>query len=311
MSASPIWFFLLFYGALAAGLPLRRFGAHAPRVMRANILVVETPVFVYALWALDLAQLERYAPVPLGSVGLILLLGALARAWARRLWPGAPRARGSFVIASAFSNIGNTGGMFLCYLLFGTTGLSLASLFLVPYPLLIFTLGFAAARTYADGKRPRPVEALRHLATNRIAVMPLGAMILGLILNLLGLPLPEGLAGVVDVLIKINIAVACLAIGATLRPGHLFTPWRPVAALSALKFVVAPAAALAVALLAYGGLGPLPARVLLIQSAMPAAVYSVITATLFGLDRDLANTLWLSTTLLLAPLALLLFALFG
>lgn len=305
-----LWFYLLFYGSLAAGLPLRRWSAAAPRILRANILFIEAPVFVYGMWILDLRRVLAYAPIPAASVGLVLAALALARLLAPRFY-SRPADQGSYVLAAGFSNIGNTGGMFLCYLLFGTPGLALASLYLLPYPFLIFTLGFSLARAYASGVRAKPADYVYNILSNLTALVPLTAMTAGLALNLAGVPMPRALPGVMDVVIKLNLAVACLAIGMTLRPLRVFSPWRPAAALSVLKFAVLPLLALGLAAAAYGWPLPLPGRVLLVQAAMPAALYAVITANLFGLDRDTVNSLWLSTTLLLAPVAGVLFWLFG
>jgi predicted permease len=299
-------FYLMLYGGLALGLPLRRWRRFSPRIMQNAILFLETPIFIYSFWILDLPRLRTYAPIPVISLLLMLSLVFLGRSWSRRLFTD-PLSQGSFVLASAFSNIGTTGGAFICYLLFGTQGLALSYLFLLPYPLVIFTLGFSLAKHYASPQRLGLFDYLRNLSANATSWVPLAAMGLGLVLNLLHVTPWRHAPLAADVLIKTDLIVMFMAIGMTLEATALFQPWRAVAAIQILKFLATPLLALVLAVLAYGTWQTLPAKIILIEACMPPAVYSVITANLFGLDRKLANALWITGTLLLAPVAALIF----
>ncbi len=302
---SLLWFYGIFGGGLGLGLTLRRWQALAPGLMRLIILAIDAPLFFYSYWSLDLAHARLYAPIPIIATVLVVATLWLSPLWAKRLLPDR-RSQGSFVLASAFSNIGTTGGAFLCYLFFGLEGLAQGYLFLLPYPVLVFTLGFAAARHYAGSGRLRPHEYLAHIVSNLISLVPLLAIALGLCLNAAGLRPPDGLAPWVDTFIKLGLGGMCLAIGMTLNPRELLPPGKVLAAGAAIKFALSPAAGLLLALAAYGSLAPLPSRIILIQSAMPPAIYAVITAALFDLDRRLVNSLWLSLSLALLPLAALL-----
>jgi predicted permease len=209
-----------------------------------------------------------------------------------------------------FSNIGTTGGAFLCYLLYGTQGLALGYLYLLPYPLLVFTLGFSLAKRYAS---PGPVawrEYARGLVTNLVSLLPLLAMAAGFYFNLRHMALPGFAPLGADILIKLDLVIMFAAIGMTLEPSALFSPWQAVLSLNILKYLVSPLLALGCVWLAYGFPSALPAKVILIQAAMPPAIYAVITVNLFHLDRRLVNALWISGTLLLIPLAALLFVFF-
>jgi len=303
-------FYLLFYGALSAGFLLRRWQGLAPFLMRYAILLLEAPIFAYSFWILDLQRVRQFAPIPLISVALVLTALGLGARLAPRLFGNSP-ARGSFTVAAGFSNIGTTGGSFLCYLLFGLPGLALGALYLLPYPFLVYTLGFSLARYYASGRTLPLREMLVSLLANAVSAVPLAGMGLGLACNLLSWPVPAGLTSVADKWIKLDLVVMCLAIGMTLKPRRLFAAWRPLAAIGAIKFILLPLLAAVLVWLSYGSWQSLPAKVLLVQASMPVAIYGVVTANLFGLDRELANTLWFSTTLLLAPVAAVLFLLLG
>jgi predicted permease len=306
---SLLQFYLLFYGALGLGLLLHTHRAWAPQLMRTTILILETPLYFYSYWILDLQRMRHYAPVPVISALLVFLLLALGALWARKILPSGA-SQGSFVLAAMFSNIGTTGGAFICYLLYGSPGLALGYLYLLPYPLLVFTLGFSLAKRYAS---PGPLawqDYARGLLTNLVSLLPLLAMAAGFYCNLRRVPLPASAPVWADVFIKVDLVIMFAAIGMTLELSSLFTPWRAVLALNVLKFLVSPLLAAGCILLAYGAGVSLPAKVILIQSAMPPAIYAVITANLFNLDRRLVNAFWVSGTLLLIPLAALLFVFF-
>ncbi len=310
MTTRLLWFLLLFYGSLGLGLTLRPWKALSPLIMRFTILLLETPIFIYSFWILDMQHLKQSAPIPLLSTLLVVLTLVLSPWGAQRLRLSR-KAQGSFILAATFSNVGTTGGAFICYLLFGLPGLSLGYLYLLPYPIIIFTLGFSVAKHFASECRLSFRDYFTNIATNVISMVPLAAMALGLLLNLIGFQPSRGLVPWADGLIKLDLGIMCLAIGMTLRLPHLFSPWRPVVAVSAIKFLILPLLALIMVLFLYGSLGPLPAKVILIQSAMPPAIYAVITAHLFGLDRELVNSLWFSLTLLLIPVVLGFFLFWG
>jgi predicted permease len=299
----------LFYGALGLGLLLHTHRAWAPKLMRTTILVLEAPLFFYSYWILDLGRMRHYAPVPVVSALLVLLLLPFSAAWARRLLP-TRASQGSFVLAAIFSNIGTTGGAFICYLLYGTPGLALGYLYLLPYPLLVFTLGFSLAKRYAAPGRLTLLDYAHGLVTNLTSLIPLLAMGAGFYCNLHRFAIPAFAPAWADVFIKTDLVVMFAAIGMTLELTSLFSPGRTVLALNLVKFLVSPLLALAFVLLAYGSVHSLPAKVILIQAAMPPAIYAVITSNLFNLDRRLVNALWVSGTLLLIPIAAVLFVFF-
>lgn len=303
MTARLLAFYGLFYGALAAGVVLRARRELSPHLMRWTIILLEPWLFLYSLWTLDPARVRHYAPIPLMAVVLILLPLFLTRPLARRLLPQRT-SQGSFILAAAFANIGTTGGAFLCYLLYGLPGLSLAYLFLLPYPFLVFSLGFGLARHYAsEGVHLTFKDYVAAALRDPVSLLPILAMAVGAALNYFDVLPPAGAKPWVDVMIKADLVIMCFAIGMTLEPPRLRRDWPAIAANAGIKFLALPALTLTAIWLIYGSLDPLPARVLLIQSAMPSAIYSVVTSNLFKLDRELANTLWITTTLLLAPVA--------
>jgi predicted permease len=123
-------------------------------------------------------------------------------------------------------------------------------------------------------------------------------------LSLLRVPRPAALEGLNQLLIPADTALYLIAIGSQLtlsapRP-WLASCW----AMSGIKFLYTPLIAWGlVQLLRIDGL---PRQIILLESATPVAVSPLVLPLLFGLDRDLANALWLFTTLACLPVWLLL-----
>ncbi len=288
---------------------LRRFRRYAAPMMRLTVLGIDAPLFFISFWLLDLDRVFRFLPIPIIATALVLLPLWFSPRIAEKLI-AEKKGQGSFILSAAFSNIGTTGGAFICYLLFGLEGLALGYLFLLPYPVLIFTLGFSVAKHHTCDCRLSWRDYLGNILGNLIAIVPLLAIALGLVLNTLGLRPPTDIDGIIDLFVKAGLGIMCLAIGMTLNLKRIFTPAKAIWSLAGIKFIALPAIAIMAALLAYGSLTTLPAKIIVIQSAMPPAIYAVITANIFNLDRDLVNALWFSTTLMLIPVAAGLFFIF-
>ena len=98
-----------------------------------------------------------------------------------------------------------------------------------------------------------------------------------------------------------NTLLFLFAIGLGLRLSRVSCYAREAAALAIVKFIGVPL--LLVPLAALAGLGSidggLPLRVVTVLSCMPVAMTALVPPALFGLDVDMANALWIFSTLAL------------
>jgi predicted permease len=83
------------------------------------------------------------------------------------------------------------------------------------------------------------------------------------------------------------------SVGMTVYAGQIPVFWKRAVGSGLLKFLLSPALMLGLAL-AMGITGQ-PLYVCVLLAAMPTALYSVLIASLFGLNRDLANTTFILT----------------
>ena len=132
--------------------------------------------------------------------------------------------------------------------------------------------------------------------------VPLWAVAAGLLWSVLGLPaFPPVLASGLEALSAATVPLVMVAMGLVLRLGRLREVWRQALVVSLLRLVATPLLALWAARLC--GLAPLPGKVLVVESAMPTMLFTLVLAARAGLDTELAAAL-VAATMLLSPLTL-------
>lgn len=268
----------------------------ARKLIRLNLICIEPFIALWSIWGLTLSFEMAWLPLS----GVLLVLAGLAAgrtALASMRLEGRPRA--TFLISSSIANHGFTMGAFICYLFMGEQGLGLAFLFLSYFLPYIFTVIFPYARSVSTGGRMSPAFIAEYLFD--LQNMPLLAVILGIILHALGISRPA-VPFPVDVFIVASIALYYFCMGMNFEFSGMLSSTRENLWLAVIKFLAVPAAA--VFCLSLVSLDPRVKAVILIQSFMPAAIYSVAASVLFSLDTRLASNLFAVNTLVFLFLVL-------
>lgn len=220
--------------------------------------------------------------IPAILAGLVLL--SLA---AHRHTPGAD-ARSVAVVQSYHGNLGFL-GVPIVATTFGGLATAKASLILGIAALIQIPLTIAILVTMNGSDRSIARE-LTTLATNPI----LGALGLGLVFSVTGLPVPGVVATPLGLVADLALPIALLAVGASLSPEFGGFHTTTVARTTLLKTAVMP-------LLAFGVFTALDVPQTTLQAgvvmmAMPAAVSTFVYATELGGNEDLASvTVFVST----------------
>jgi predicted permease len=263
-------------------------------------LVIGPVSSVLSLWTLNVSQI-RLAALPAIGVAYIAL-GCLVAWIAARLMNMPGRQRGIFMFAGMNSNLGNIGGL-LCYLFYGEAAYGLSNFFRILENPLYYLVGFPTASAMGNGQRITARSAVRQVLTDPSLLLPILGIAGGVALSWSGVTRPATLGTLNAVLIPLASINLAFAVGVTLRVGAVREHLRPCGAMAALKFAMLPALVWGLGRLA--GLntvdGGLPFRVAVLLSFMPVGFNSTMAATIFDLDEDLANALWLSSTVLLLP----------
>ena len=284
----------LFLGSLALGWWLNRRGAmpevRASRIVRFLVKGPSPLVLCLLFWRMDLRSLEPWLLPFLGAViSASTLLPAVLYARRARL-PG-PQT-GSFFACAFFSNLGYLGA-FTAFALYGEAGYGLCMLYLVFFTPCFYTLGFWWGARY--GRQAKESSAMAGAFNDELRLYPFAGMLAGVLLNLAGIVRPQPLEWLNHVLIPLDTALYLTAIGSQLRLASPRPHLEPCLAMSGIKFLYTPLVAWL--LVSAFGLQGLPRFVVLLQASTPVAVSPMVLPLLFGLDRRLANALWLFTTL--------------
>jgi predicted permease len=218
-----------------------------------------------------------------------LVLWAVGTVVARLLRLEGPT-RSSFLMALLLMNAGNY-GLPATLFAFGEEGLSRAALFFTVSATLSASLGvYLAARGQASA----------WAALRRVTGVPLAyAAVLGLVVNLLHLPLPEPLLKAIHLLGQAAVPVFLVVLGVQLAlTFHAQRRTLHLPALTAVtvgRLCLAPALALAIAWAL--GLNGLTRNVVLLQCAMPTAVMTTVLATEFETDPSFVTLSVFVTTI--------------
>jgi predicted permease len=228
--------------------------------------------------------------------------------WMARRHGLSPEETGAYSYAAAHANIGVTMGGFVCLALFGEKGLALSLIYLTLWTMLMFGVFFPLAGAFAgQSVRFGMKSFLRSLLDIRCISLP--AIFLGLGLYVAGVNRPAWIeqTHLVDVLVCVNNAAMFFVIGLTLHLSRIKDYAAVCLSLSAIRFLASPAAAIGLILLARAAglhLDPLRINVMLVESAMPTAVFAVVAASLYNLNVRLASLLFVVNTAVFLALVL-------
>lgn len=268
----------------------------AKKIMTIVMVFFNWQIALLVIWQMQLSRQLIWMPIIcIASMLLITALSAAIFSFLRL----DRRSKLTLILAGGLSNMGYTGGAFVCYAFFGTTGLALANIypmFWSPVVCLIFFPLLKINELHTKGSKIK--FSLTELLDARFLVIP--AVIAAVFLNLTGV---KPLAFVtkfyiIDILVYAASALAFFAIGLRVKVSHLKKHISLYFPLAAVKYILTPAVtAIMIWLLALAGqdLTDLVQKVIIILSATPSAVLMVTMSNVFDLDGPLASALWVVT----------------
>lgn len=193
-----------------------------------------------------------------------------------------------FRFACVFSNAAYM-GFPLISALFGAEGLLYASAYVTVFNILLWTMGYGMVSGSSN-----PKEIARSLLHTPV----LYAMVVGLAVYLLQIPVSNLIAQPIDLLSGMNTPLSMLITGMLIAAGDLksIVCDRHIWKLAALRMVLIPAVCVAVfALLGFHGMS---AQVVLLLECCPAAAITSVFAVQFGHEERFAAGSVVLTTLL-------------
>ncbi len=263
------------------------------RLININLIFIEPFIVFWSVWGLQLNLDLMVLPLA-GS--LLTIVGAFTGIIVIQKIRLEKIRKATFLICAGLSNHGFTMGGFLCYLLFGEKGLAMSSIFIAYFMPLIFLFVFPFARSagWSENEIPSCLNRLKTFFLN-LQNMPLYALLVVVTFKLTGLERPLVHLSLEPILF-ISVGLYYFSLGSNFELLDIRTAFKENILLAGIKFLVIP-------FVAFLGLKWLPLdvvvkQVIMIESTMPVAVYSVVCAILFDLDSRLASGLFVTNTLI-------------
>lgn len=225
----------------------------------------------------------------------VILTGAMIGLALAKIEKLKPSEKGALVPVATFYNIGALGSLCI-FGLFGENGLALLGLF----KLLEEVVYFAWALPYARANSGLQKKVKKFALPDPFISFSILALISGLLLNISDISRPEGFISLSNVLVPSGslLLVFSLGLSIELNPNMY---WRTLAIkMAVLRSLLAPLVGVGVTLL----LGfsfqehPLVFKVVVVLAIMPAGFISLLPPVLYGVDRHVASTAWLFSTLI-------------
>lgn len=259
------------------------------------VLIGFIPVTVTtSVWIAPIKNLEIIALPFLGitalATGSFIALGLAGTMKKSR------RDRAVLFISGGFSNMGSLGGL-LSFLFLGEAGFALVSFYIFLERIWYFGVGFPYARSCSidEGNREKSSEILKRMFIDPFVLTTLLSMSAGIILNLAGLSRPTFFQSVNALLVPLGTVLLLFSIGLGMRLSAVKNFWREGLGIVIIKAMIIPLLIVSLAsLLGLGEVaGGLPLKVVLILASMPVGFTALVPPSIYDLDLDLANSIWL------------------
>lgn len=259
------------------------------------LLVLNPIAFLGAVWISPLRDIRLIAVPIVGGVALIS--GGVFTFLYCRIRKLDRISTGSLIPTGSFTNLGSIGGIIVFFFL-GEAGFSFVPLYKLFEELIYFGIAFPIIKTFSNIETVE-INRFKRIFKDPFIVIILIAIIIGSTLNFSGIERPNFYGVMNPFLISILTSLLLISVGM----GFKFRKFKPyishAIAISLIKTLLVPLVTISLAY--FIGLGDiqegLVLKVVIILSVMPAAVLSIIPATIYDLNLDMSNTVWLGSML--------------
>lgn len=306
---------IIFFGLLTGQLLVRQLKVHAAamppeasnrllseadlmmRKMQLIVMFGLNPVVTFgAFWVVRMNDI-RYIALPFLGALAIIMGGLIAYVVSKGMGHSSIQT-GAFFGSGAFTNLGSFGSLF-CYIFFGEASYALASMYRLLEEFLYLLVGYPIAKLHGTSKIENPGQStLLRILKDPIFIIYITSITAGLSLNFGGFTRPLFFEPLSAFLIPFSSFLLVTSIGYRLKFSAVRNYLKECFAISVIKFIVTPAiiVSIAYAIGLQSLQNGLVVKVILIMAAMPPAFHSLIPPQLYGLDSDMANSVWLFTT---------------
>lgn len=280
-------------------------------VQRTVMLGINPLITLSAFWNNRLNDV-RLVFLPMLGVFAFIVGGVLGLI-ASKIFKHDKRQTGAMFCVSSFSNLGSFGGL-VTFILLGEKGYAYSIMYRLFEELTYFSIGYPVAKLHGTGiNKKSSRNNLIDIITDPFVLFSIIGILIGTLLNVSGIVRPAFFAKFNEVFIPLSTFLLVITVGFKMRINAIRGYLGECITVSAIKFLILPVLITSLAyLLGLGSINDgLVLKTVLVMSAMPPAIYSLIPSQLYGLDIDLANSCWLVGTGLLFLVVPILFVVQG
>lgn len=251
------------------------------------VINIGLPCLIFnALYTADLSALPSFTILTVSTLMSSLIIGLITY-FILKLFSLDKKVIWSIVVVVV---LGNTGflGYPMCQGIFGNTGL-VRAVFSDLATSIIFILFSAILVLVFDGSIKSAIKKI-------VTFIPLWSIILGIIFNLLSIPIIDVGTTVIEYLSGLTIPVIMISLGISLNLKGFKENFKEVVSVSAIKLIIYPIIAfLILSVLSVSGLN---LNVGVMEACMPSAMLALVLAINFNLDVDLTADCIFTNTLI-------------
>lgn len=300
----------LIWGPLILGHRLRKLGWIEDTLARplhfANMAVLAPITLALGIWPLN-RELPGWQWSPI-LMGVLVGVSTVFSVWLSPRLTENRAAAGSLMLLIPMNNISYTMAGFLTLLFLPQEAYPYNAIMMYPYLVATFFVWMPLSYHWRHGAGESMLKTFRTviLSPPSMSIVGIGA---GTMLNLWAPPMPKPFFGFLKFMVFASTSITMFAIGARMHFRRLSGYTRLLVWLCAVKFMIHPAAMIALCLLF--NIHGMLAGALFIGSFMPAGVYGPAIATINDLDVDLANAgyMWSTGIFMIVGLPLMILAL--
>lgn len=285
-------FFIVFADILLPlllGMALRRWGLSREilrMVIKANVVCVATFLSLVSFWSVHVTKELLWLPIsiiPICFIPVLIFYGFQKNRFQN------PLDQGSYMISMMLGNIGTLAGL-CAYVLYGEKGFAYVQLIAVPQILVIVLFCFPMAQRTMETKRTSFIKLL--LTPNQLPALGVAA---GLLLSGFHVERPQAVGTLFTILIHVSAWMGMMPVGYDLRLGSVGTYAFKLWPIFPVKFILLPAILYGLTTLFVTD--PAMMTCVVLSAGAPTAIFAVAAAQLYGLNVDLAESSFVTTTL--------------
>ena len=263
-------------------------------VIKANVVGVATFLSVVSFWSIQVTKELLW--LPLSILPICFLPVAVFYGWEKKRFSH-PLDQGSYMISMMLGNIGTLAGL-CAYVLYGERGFAYVQLIAVPQILIIVLFCFPMAQRFYEewagkGTGRKKTSFIRLLLTPN--QLPALGTAVGLTLAAFHVERPEPVGLMFTILIHLGAWMGMVPVGYDLNiksvGKYAFKLW-PI---FPVKFIFLPAVLFALTSLVVSD--PAMITCVVLSAGAPTAIFAVASSQLYGLNVDLAESSFVTTTM--------------